>query len=57
MLEESNLTAATLIETISGLLGDGAGLQAMAAAARKLSHPSAARDIAALAASVAGIQS
>jgi UDP-N-acetylglucosamine--N-acetylmuramyl-(pentapeptide) pyrophosphoryl-undecaprenol N-acetylglucosamine transferase len=56
MLEESNLTAATLVETISGLFSDPARLQAMAAAARKLSHPSAARDIAAMAASLAGIQ-
>jgi UDP-N-acetylglucosamine--N-acetylmuramyl-(pentapeptide) pyrophosphoryl-undecaprenol N-acetylglucosamine transferase len=56
MLEESNLTSSTLVETISGLFGDAARLQAMAGAARKLSHPSAARDIAAMAASLAGIQ-
>jgi UDP-N-acetylglucosamine--N-acetylmuramyl-(pentapeptide) pyrophosphoryl-undecaprenol N-acetylglucosamine transferase len=56
MLEESNLTSSTLVETISGLFSDPARLQAMAAAARELSHPSAARDIAAMAASLAGIQ-
>ncbi|HEX4488451.1 MAG TPA: undecaprenyldiphospho-muramoylpentapeptide beta-N-acetylglucosaminyltransferase [Terriglobales bacterium] len=56
MVEEANLTAVTLVETISGLFGDPARLQAMAGAARKLSHPSAARDIAAMAASLAGVQ-
>jgi UDP-N-acetylglucosamine--N-acetylmuramyl-(pentapeptide) pyrophosphoryl-undecaprenol N-acetylglucosamine transferase len=57
MLEESYLNAASLIETISGLFGDPARLRAMSVAARKLSHPSAARDIATMAASLAGVQS
>ena len=56
LLEESNLTAASLVETISGLFADPPRLQAMAAAARQLSHPSAARDIAAMAAKLAGVQ-
>lgn len=50
MLEETKLTSQTLVEGVTGLLGDGAKLQAMGDAARSLSHPDAARDIAAMAA-------
>jgi UDP-N-acetylglucosamine--N-acetylmuramyl-(pentapeptide) pyrophosphoryl-undecaprenol N-acetylglucosamine transferase len=57
MLEEAKLTAASLVETVSALFGDAARLQQMAATARKLAHPSAARDIAAMAAKLAGLTS
>ena len=56
MLEECNLTPASLVETISGLFADPAGLQAMALAAQKLAHPDAARAIAAMAMSLAGVK-
>ena len=54
MLEESNLTRDSLVETVSSLVGDPARLEQMGDAARKLSHPNAARDIAAMAARLAG---
>lgn len=50
MLEEANLTSETLIETVTRLLGDSQRLQSMSEAARSLSHPNAARDIATMAA-------
>jgi UDP-N-acetylglucosamine--N-acetylmuramyl-(pentapeptide) pyrophosphoryl-undecaprenol N-acetylglucosamine transferase len=55
VVEESRLDGVWLAETISALLGDASRLRAMSDAARALSHPHAARDIAALAARVAGI--
>ncbi|MGA7505091.1 MAG: hypothetical protein WBW57_13245, partial [Candidatus Sulfotelmatobacter sp.] len=45
-----------LAETISSLLGDAPQLARMSQAARGLAHPNAARDIAALAARVAGVE-
>jgi len=54
MLEESRLSPESLIETVSSLLGDQRRLDAMSEAARKLSHPNAARDIAEMAAKLAG---
>jgi UDP-N-acetylglucosamine--N-acetylmuramyl-(pentapeptide) pyrophosphoryl-undecaprenol N-acetylglucosamine transferase len=56
MLEESTLTRQSLVDTVAALLGDKAKLEAMGRAARKLSHPNAARDIAAMAAELAGIK-
>jgi UDP-N-acetylglucosamine--N-acetylmuramyl-(pentapeptide) pyrophosphoryl-undecaprenol N-acetylglucosamine transferase len=56
MLEEARLTPASLIETISSLFGDPVRLRHMAAAARRLAHPSAAHDIARMAANLAGVQ-
>jgi UDP-N-acetylglucosamine--N-acetylmuramyl-(pentapeptide) pyrophosphoryl-undecaprenol N-acetylglucosamine transferase len=50
MLEEANLTSQTLVDTVTKLLNDPAKLRAMGDAARSLSHPNAARDIAAMAA-------
>jgi UDP-N-acetylglucosamine--N-acetylmuramyl-(pentapeptide) pyrophosphoryl-undecaprenol N-acetylglucosamine transferase len=50
MLEESKLSSRALVDTISALLGDPSRLAVMREAAHKLSHPNAARDIAALAA-------
>jgi UDP-N-acetylglucosamine--N-acetylmuramyl-(pentapeptide) pyrophosphoryl-undecaprenol N-acetylglucosamine transferase len=55
VVEESKLEGVWLAETIAALLGDGRRLQVMSAAARELAHPDAAKDIAALAARVAGI--
>jgi len=54
MLEELNLTRDTLVETVSSLFSEPSRLEQMGEAARKLSHPSAARDIAAMAARLAG---
>jgi UDP-N-acetylglucosamine--N-acetylmuramyl-(pentapeptide) pyrophosphoryl-undecaprenol N-acetylglucosamine transferase len=55
MIEESKLTPQSLIETIGSLLGDRERLERMSEAARQLSHPNAARDIAAIAAKLAGV--
>src|SRR5215469_9126720 len=52
MLEESSLTCPSLIDAVTALLNDPRRLQSMSDAARRLSHPNAARDIAAMAASL-----
>ena len=54
LLEESNLSRDTLVEAISSLLSNPARLEQMGEAARRLSHPDAARDIAKMAARLAG---
>jgi UDP-N-acetylglucosamine--N-acetylmuramyl-(pentapeptide) pyrophosphoryl-undecaprenol N-acetylglucosamine transferase len=54
MLEESRLTRESLVDAVSALLSDPSRLQTMGDAARKLSHPNAARDISAMAARLAG---
>ena len=54
VVEELKLEGVWLAETIAALLGDPRRLQAMSVAARGLAHPDAARDIAAMAARVAG---
>jgi UDP-N-acetylglucosamine--N-acetylmuramyl-(pentapeptide) pyrophosphoryl-undecaprenol N-acetylglucosamine transferase len=56
MLEESRLNRESLVEAVSSLLADSERLGKMGEAARKLSHPNAARDIAAMAARLAGIE-
>jgi UDP-N-acetylglucosamine--N-acetylmuramyl-(pentapeptide) pyrophosphoryl-undecaprenol N-acetylglucosamine transferase len=56
VVEESKLEGVWLAETIAALLGDARRLQAMSQAARGLAHPNAARDIAAMAARVAGME-
>jgi UDP-N-acetylglucosamine--N-acetylmuramyl-(pentapeptide) pyrophosphoryl-undecaprenol N-acetylglucosamine transferase len=53
MLEESRLTRESLVEAVSSLFGEPARLEKMGEAARKLSHPNAARDIAAMASRLA----
>jgi len=57
VVEESKLEGVWLAETISALLQDQQRLETMGQAARRLSHPNAAREIAAMAARVAGLQS
>jgi UDP-N-acetylglucosamine--N-acetylmuramyl-(pentapeptide) pyrophosphoryl-undecaprenol N-acetylglucosamine transferase len=54
MLEESKLTSESLVDAVSKLFTDPSRLQKMGDAARKLSHPNAARDIAVMAARLAG---
>jgi UDP-N-acetylglucosamine--N-acetylmuramyl-(pentapeptide) pyrophosphoryl-undecaprenol N-acetylglucosamine transferase len=56
VVEESKLEGVWLAETIAALLQDSRSLQKMSQAARELAHPNAARDIAAMAAQVAGIE-
>jgi UDP-N-acetylglucosamine--N-acetylmuramyl-(pentapeptide) pyrophosphoryl-undecaprenol N-acetylglucosamine transferase len=55
MLEESQLSSAALVDAVLSLLEDRERLRRMGEAARKLSHPRAAMDIARMAASLAGI--
>jgi UDP-N-acetylglucosamine--N-acetylmuramyl-(pentapeptide) pyrophosphoryl-undecaprenol N-acetylglucosamine transferase len=52
VLEETKLSDVWLVETVSALLGDPGRLEHMGKAASQLSHPNAARDIAAMAASL-----
>jgi UDP-N-acetylglucosamine--N-acetylmuramyl-(pentapeptide) pyrophosphoryl-undecaprenol N-acetylglucosamine transferase len=56
VVEEPKLEGVWLAETIAALLSDSAQLARMSQAAGSLSHPNAARDIAALAARIAGIE-
>ncbi|MBZ5682238.1 MAG: undecaprenyldiphospho-muramoylpentapeptide beta-N-acetylglucosaminyltransferase [Acidobacteriia bacterium] len=56
LVEESKLDGVWLAETIATLLGDPGRLERMGAAARGLAHPNAAKDIAAMAARVGGIE-
>jgi UDP-N-acetylglucosamine--N-acetylmuramyl-(pentapeptide) pyrophosphoryl-undecaprenol N-acetylglucosamine transferase len=54
MLGESKLSPESLVETVSSLLSDQSRLEKMREAAQKLAHPNAARDIAVMAAGLAG---
>jgi len=56
VVEEPTLEGVWLAETIAALLQDPRRLQSMSRAARELAHPDAAREIAAMAARVAGIE-
>jgi UDP-N-acetylglucosamine--N-acetylmuramyl-(pentapeptide) pyrophosphoryl-undecaprenol N-acetylglucosamine transferase len=56
VVEETKLERVWLADTIAALLGDPGRLQRMSQAARKLAHPDAARDIAAMAARLAGVE-
>jgi len=54
MLEQVNLTANRLAETVAALFADRARLERMGQAAKKLSHPTAAQDVAKMAARLVG---
>ncbi len=54
VLEETKLDDVWLVDTVSALLGDPRRLRRMGEAARSLSHPNAARDIAKMASELAG---
>ena len=56
VVEELKLEGVWLAETIAALLGDARRLQLMSEAARGMAHPDAARDIAAMAVRLAGIE-
>jgi UDP-N-acetylglucosamine--N-acetylmuramyl-(pentapeptide) pyrophosphoryl-undecaprenol N-acetylglucosamine transferase len=56
VVEESKLEGVWLAETIAALLQDSHRLKRMSQAAQELAHPNAARDIAAMAARVAGLE-
>ena len=55
VLEQGKLTRQTLIETVSSLLNDPARIDSMGQAALRMAHPNAAREIASMAARVAGV--
>ena len=56
MLEESKLSRESIVETVGSLFSQPSRLEKMGDAARQLSHPNAARDIAAMAARLAGAE-
>lgn len=56
VLEETQLDQVWLVETVSALVRDRPRLRAMSQAARALAHPDAARDIARMAATLAGLE-
>ncbi len=56
LLEETRLDEVWLVDSLRALLEDHARLRQMGEAARELAHPNAARDIAAMAARLAGIE-
>jgi UDP-N-acetylglucosamine--N-acetylmuramyl-(pentapeptide) pyrophosphoryl-undecaprenol N-acetylglucosamine transferase len=56
VVEESKLEGVWLAETIAALLQDSHRLRQMSQAARELAHPNAARDIAAMAVRLAGLE-
>jgi UDP-N-acetylglucosamine--N-acetylmuramyl-(pentapeptide) pyrophosphoryl-undecaprenol N-acetylglucosamine transferase len=56
VIEETRLDEVWLIDSIAALLEDPARLTSMAEAARAMAHPNAAKDIAELAAQVAGVK-
>ncbi|HYA24770.1 MAG TPA: UDP-N-acetylglucosamine--N-acetylmuramyl-(pentapeptide) pyrophosphoryl-undecaprenol N-acetylglucosamine transferase, partial [Terriglobales bacterium] len=55
MLEQSQLTRESLIESVTLLFADQPRLNSMGKAARRFSHPNAAREIAEMAARLAGM--
>ncbi len=54
VVEESNLGAAYLVDTIVALIGDAGRLRSMSAAARSLAHPKAVEEIAEMVVRLAG---
>jgi len=55
MIEESKFDRERLISAVTSLFADSLKLEKMGEAAHKLAHPNAARDIAAMAARIAGV--
>ena len=56
VVEESNLGAAYLVDTIAAMIGDAGRLQGMSAAAKSLAHPKAVEEIAEMVRKLAGIR-
>jgi UDP-N-acetylglucosamine--N-acetylmuramyl-(pentapeptide) pyrophosphoryl-undecaprenol N-acetylglucosamine transferase len=56
VVEESNLEAAYLVETIVALIGDSRQLRTMSAAAKTLAHPQAVEEIADMVAKLARVE-
>ncbi|MFI5113659.1 MAG: undecaprenyldiphospho-muramoylpentapeptide beta-N-acetylglucosaminyltransferase [Terriglobales bacterium] len=56
VVEESNLGAAYLVDTIDALLSNPSRLQRMSEAAKSLAHPNAVREIAEMVAQLAGAE-
>jgi UDP-N-acetylglucosamine--N-acetylmuramyl-(pentapeptide) pyrophosphoryl-undecaprenol N-acetylglucosamine transferase len=56
VVEENNLGAAYLVDTIAALIADSGRLQDMSAAAKSLAHPKAVEEIAEMVAQLAGGQ-
>ncbi len=56
MLEESDLNRESLVDTVTSLFADRARLAQMGQAASNLAHPNAARDVADIAARLAGVK-
>jgi UDP-N-acetylglucosamine--N-acetylmuramyl-(pentapeptide) pyrophosphoryl-undecaprenol N-acetylglucosamine transferase len=54
VVEESNLGAAYLVDTIAALIGDARRLQSMSEAAKSLAHPKAVEEIAEMVRKLAG---
>jgi UDP-N-acetylglucosamine--N-acetylmuramyl-(pentapeptide) pyrophosphoryl-undecaprenol N-acetylglucosamine transferase len=54
VVEESNLGAAYLVDTIAALIGDAGRLHSMSAAAKSLAHPRAVEEIAEMVSQLAG---
>ena len=54
VVEESNLGAAYLVDTIAALIGDARRLGSMSAAAKSLAHPKAVEEIAEMVAQLSG---
>src|SRR6266481_4409252 len=54
VVEESNLGAAYLVDTIAALIGDSGRLQSMSAAAKSLAHPKAVEEIGEMVVRLAG---
>ncbi|HMD18295.1 MAG TPA: undecaprenyldiphospho-muramoylpentapeptide beta-N-acetylglucosaminyltransferase [Terriglobales bacterium] len=55
VVEESNLGAAYLVDTIAALIGDAGRLRSMSAAAKSLAHPKAVEEIAEMVAQLVGL--
>jgi UDP-N-acetylglucosamine--N-acetylmuramyl-(pentapeptide) pyrophosphoryl-undecaprenol N-acetylglucosamine transferase len=54
VVEENNLAAAYLVDTVAALIGDRTRLRSMSEAARSLAHPKAVEEIAEIVAQLAG---